>query len=145
MSEAEQALSENKELVRSFFEALSSGDLDRVASFFDERTTWTVCAVDILGAGTYTGAAIVEELLRPVRGLFEPGQPTVAIKNVVAEGPWVAVEALGRGRFRNGAEYENQYSFVLELEGVTIRAIREYMDTHYAAASVTRGTAETPA
>jgi ketosteroid isomerase-like protein len=129
------------ELVRSFFETLSSGDLDRLASFFDEESTWTVCAVDILGAGTYRGAAIVEEFLRPVRGLFEPGDPKVEIVTVIAEGGRVAVEARGRGRFLNGEPYENQYAFVIEVDGATVRSIREYMDTHYAAAAVARATA----
>ncbi len=123
----------NVALVRSFFAALSTGDLDRVAPFFDDRSTWTVCATAIPGAGTHAGRAIVEEFLRPVRGMFEPGQPKVELTNVVASGSWVAVEAVGRGRFRGGAPYENRYSFWLEVEGATIRTLREYMDSHYVA------------
>jgi ketosteroid isomerase-like protein len=123
----------HKELVRSFFEALSAGDLDRVASFFDADSTWTVCAKELLGAGTTRGPAIVEEFLRPVRGLFEPGDPKVHVDALVAEGDRVVAEARGSGRFANGLPYENQYVFVFELDGGTIRAIREYMDTQYAA------------
>jgi uncharacterized protein (TIGR02246 family) len=122
----------NRALVRDFFETLSSGDLDRVAEFFDDDSTWVVCAVGIPGAGAHRGrAAIVEEFLRPVRGLFEPGQPKVELTNVVAEGDWVAAEAVGRGRFLDGREYENRYSFWLELDGGTIRTLREYLDSHY--------------
>ena len=102
MSGAGHDLNESKELVRSFLETLSTGDLDRVAAFFDSESTWTVCAVDIAGAGTHRGRAIIEEFLRPVRGLFEPGSPKVEITNLVAEGRWVAAEAEGHGRFRNG-------------------------------------------
>lgn len=124
---------ETTALVRSFFEALSSGDLERTGAFFDDATVWTVCAAGIPGAGEHRGRAIVEEFLRPVRGLFEPGQPKVELTNVVADGRWVAVEATGRGRFLDGRPYENQYSFWLEVDGRTIRTIREYMDSHYVA------------
>ena len=97
-----------KDLVRSFFETLSSGDLERVRAFFDDDTTWFICATDIPGAGAHTGrTAIVDEFLRPVRGLFEPGQPKVEITNLVAEGNWVAVEAIGRGRIHHGRRYQN--------------------------------------
>lgn len=129
MSSAEAAA-----LVRAFFEALSSGDLERTGSFFDDETVWTVCAVGIPGAGAHRGRrAIVEDFLRPVRGLFEPGEPKIELTNVVAEGRWVAVEAIGRGRFLDGRSYENQYSFWVEVDGQTIRTIREYMDSHYVA------------
>lgn len=122
-------------LVRSFFATLSTGDLDRVAAFFDEESTWTVCAIEIPGAGTHRGSAIVEEFLRPVRGMFAPGQPKVEVTNLLAAGGWVAVEATGRGAFLSGTPYENRYSFWLEVDSGSgrIRTIREYMDTHYIA------------
>jgi uncharacterized protein len=125
--------SDSEEFVRSFFETLSSGDLDRLASFFDAGSAWTVCATAIPGAGTHQGSAIIEEFLRPVRGMFEPGEPKVELTNMVAAGRWVAVEAVGRGRFRNGPRYENRYSFWIEVDGQKIRTIREYMDSHYVA------------
>ena len=126
-------MTDAEELVRSFFETLSSGDLDRVAPFFDGESAWTVCATGISGAGTHWGAAIVEEFLRPVRGMFEPGQPKVELTNLLTDGRWVSVEAVGRGRFRDGPAYENRYSFWVEVDGRTIRTIREYMDSHYVA------------
>ena len=122
----------NKQLVRSFFEALSSGDLERLWSFLDEESTWEVCAAEIAGAGLHRGREIVEEFLGPVRGWFEPGDPKVEIETMIAEGNLVAVEAEGRGRFLGGTEYHNRYSFVLEVRGDRIGAVREYMDTEYA-------------
>jgi ketosteroid isomerase-like protein len=124
----------NEELVRSFFETLSSGDLDRVAGFFDGDSEWTVVATGIPGAGTHRGRAIVDEFLRPVRGMFEPGEPRVELVNMVAAGRWVAVEAIGRGRFRSGTPYENRYCFWLEIDGRVVRTLREYMDSQYVAA-----------
>ena len=122
----------NKEFVRSFFETLSAGDLERLRQLFHEDATWTVVARDIPGAGAHAGRdEIIDGFLGPVRGLFEPGDPKVEIENLVAEGSWVAVEAKGRGRFADGKAYENSYVFLLELEGGRVRTLREYMDSLY--------------
>jgi len=137
MTAAESAVERNEALVRSFLETLSTGDLDRLAPFLHEDATWTVCARVIPGAGTHRGRRVIlEEFLRPVRGMFAPGEPKVTPTNVVANGRWVAVEAIGRGHFRTGTPYENQYSFWIEVDGGAIRTVREYMDSHYVATVV---------
>lgn len=45
----------SSELVRSFFATLSSGDLERLREFFDDESTWHICATGIPGAGAHTG------------------------------------------------------------------------------------------
>jgi ketosteroid isomerase-like protein len=123
-----------EEVVRSFFATLSSGDLDRLGGFLDDRSEWHICATGIPGAGVHTGrAGIVDGFLGPVRGMFEPGEPKVEIVNLVAQGPLVAVEATGRGRFLDGRVYENRYAYWIELDGETVRTIKEYMDSAYVA------------
>lgn len=120
-------------VVRSFFETLSSGDLDAVGKLLHEQATWTIFAEGLPGAGTHEGReAIVEGFLRPVRGMFEPGDPKVVIENLVADRSWVAVEARGRGRFANGTPYRNTYAFFVEVEDGQVRAVREYMDSQLA-------------
>ena len=122
------------DLVRSFFTTLSSGDLERLGGFFDERSEWHICATGIPGAGVHTGrAGIIDEFLAPVRGLFEPGEPKVEIVNLLAGGDHVAVEATGRGRFLDGRVYENRYAYWIEVDGTVIRTIKEYMDSAYVA------------
>ena len=124
----------SSELVRSFFATLSSGDLECLREFFDDESTWDICATGIPGAGTHTGReGIVDGFLRPVRGLFESGEPKVEITNLVADGNLVAVEATGRGRFLDGREYDNRYAYWIEVDGGTIRTIKEYMDSSYVA------------
>lgn len=121
-----------KELVRSFFQTLSSGDLEQLRGLFHEDAVWTVMARDIPGAGAHHGRdEIIDEFLAPVRGTFAPGDPKVEIQNLIAEGPWVAVEAMGRGHFGDGREYDNTYIFVVEFEDGKVRTLREYMDTQY--------------
>jgi uncharacterized protein len=61
----------NEKLVRSFFETLSSGDLERLRPMLHEDATWTVMATGIPGAGQKKGRnAIIDEFLAPVRGIF---------------------------------------------------------------------------
>jgi len=134
----------NEQLVRSFFETLSSGDLERIGTFFDDETTWTVCAADIAGAGTHQGRrAIVDDFLTPVRGWFRPGDPKVEVLSIVADERLVMMEGRGRGTFLDGTPYENRYAFAFDIEDGRIRAIREYMDTGYAARIVAEATGST--
>ena len=130
----------NEQLVRSFFETLSGGDLERIAGFFDDDTTWTVCAVDIAGAGTHQGRAIVDEFLAPVRGWFRPGDPKVEVLSLVAGDRLVMIEGRGRGEFLDGTPYDNRYAFAFDVVEGRIKAIREYMDTGYAARIVAEAT-----
>jgi ketosteroid isomerase-like protein len=124
-------------VVRSFFETLSSGDLDGVGKLLHEQATWSIFAEGLPGAGTHEGRdAIVEGFLRPVRGMFEPGDPKVVIENLVADGSWVAVEARGRGRFANGTPYRNTYAFFVEVDDGKVRTVREYMDSQLASTLV---------
>ena len=51
------------------------------------------------------------------------------MKNLVAEGNQVVVEALGESRTKDGRDYNNIYCLVLRLEDEKIAEIREYLDT----------------
>jgi uncharacterized protein len=122
----------NEKLVRSFFETLSTGDLEGVRSMFHEDATWTVMATGIPGAGEKRGRkGIIDDFLAPVRGIFEDGDPKVSIVNLVSKGPLVAAETRGVGRLKSGKPYNNVYSWMIEVEGGKIKALREYMDSYY--------------
>ena len=123
----------NKDVVRRFFATLSSGDMQALAGFFDERSTWGIGFAE--DPAVRTGPQeIVHDFLVPIReGLFEPANPKVAIVNLWADGDWVIAETVGTGPMLNGNTYRNVYAFVLRVEGQVIREMREYMDTAYAA------------
>lgn len=121
-------------VVRDFFATLSTGDLERVAEFFDDESVWAVNNVDRGHPEVHGRSKIIDDLLRPVRGgLFEPGDPKVEVLRVVADGEWAVAETIGRGTMRNGTHYENSYVFVLRIVGRTVKYLKEYMDTAYAA------------
>ena len=121
-------------VVGAFFETLSSGDLVRLREFFDGDSTWEIVATGIPGAGTHTGQeGIIDGFLAPVRGMFEPGDPNVAVTQLIADGDRAAVEATGTGRFLDGRTYDNRYAYWIVVEGGRIRSIKEYMDSSYVA------------
>jgi ketosteroid isomerase-like protein len=129
MGELEES---NEKLVRTFFETLSMGDLERVRPMLHEDATWTVMATGIPGAGETKGRkAIIDEFLAPVRGIFEEGDPKVSIVNLVSKGRLVAAETRGVGRLKGGKPYKNSYSWMIEVEAGKIKALREYMDSYY--------------
>jgi uncharacterized protein len=133
---AEESMSEveghNEQIVRNFFDTQSSGNLENLRLLLHEEATWTVMASGIPGAGEKKGRkAIIDDFLSPIRGMFVPGDPKIHIDRIIAQGPFVAAEARGLGRFKNGKEYSNRYAFVLEIKDNKVFALREYMDSYY--------------
>ena len=129
MSEAE---SRNEQLVKTFFETLSAGDLERVRSLLHEQASWTPMGTGIPGAGGAKGRdAIIDEFLAPVRGMFVDGDPKVKMNNIFSKGPMVACETLGIGLLKNGKKYNNRYAWIIEIKDDKIFAVREYMDTYH--------------
>ncbi len=121
----------NEQIVRNFFDQ-SSGDLEKLRLLLHEDATWTVMATGIPGAGEKKGhKGIIDEFLGPIRGMFVPGDPKIHVDRIIAQGPFVAAEARGLGRFKNGKEYSNRYAFVLEIKDDKVFALREYMDSYY--------------
>jgi uncharacterized protein len=122
----------NEQLVRTFFETLSSGDLEKLRLLLHEEATWAGMGTGIPGAGEKKGrVAIIDEFLRPVRGMFVDGDPKVLIQHLILQGRYAAVEARGVGRFKDGREYSNRYAFMIEIKDDKVFALREYMDTYY--------------
>jgi len=123
----------NEQLALDFFEALSSGDLDRLRPFLDENSVWEPMVKDIPGAGRYQGNAIIDEFLAPVRGMFAPGDPKVHVENIFSDGDYVAVESYSDGKLQDGRPYHNRYCWTFRVENGKIGLLREYMDSHYVA------------
>jgi ketosteroid isomerase-like protein len=126
-------MSDPKDVVRRFFEALGTGDFAQIGAFFTDDSVWMVNDV-ARGLPQQRGRkAIIDDFLQPIReGLFEPGDPKVEIRSMISEGSRVAVETTARGTLRNGNHYENQYVFIIEVDGDSVKFLREYMDSDYA-------------
>lgn len=120
---------ENKKVVVSFFENFSE---DTARNMMADNATWTVMGKPehFALAGTKSKADFVE-MLKGI-GAAMPKGLRITIKSVVAEGDRVAVEAESYGELVTGKVYNNQYHFLVELQGGRIQAVREYCDTSHA-------------
>lgn len=119
-------------LARQFFETLSSGDLEALRAQLHEDASWEATAKSIPGAGITQGRdRVIDELLAPVRGLFEPGDPKVEIRNLFSKGDLVAAETEAHGTLSNGRPYHNRYAWIIEIRDDRVCAVREYMDSAY--------------
>jgi uncharacterized protein len=123
---------ENERLILRFFEVLSAGDLEAVRDLLHEEVTWKPQIRDVPGAGVHRGKkGIVDDFLRPIRGMFRPGDPKVMVDTIASKGSFVIAEARGVGKVADGRDYSNLYAWAFDLKDGKILAIREYMDSHY--------------
>ena len=126
-------MADNEALVRRFFDTLNAEDLEGLKPMFHPDATWIpMTKADIPGAAVHTGrTGIVDEFLKPVRGLFVGKDPQNQINSLFSKGNMVACETHGVGALKNGKTYDNHYAWLVEIRDGKIFAIREYMDTAY--------------
>ncbi|MFA5525103.1 MAG: nuclear transport factor 2 family protein [Tissierellales bacterium] len=119
-------LEANKQVVRDFFSALGSFDLDGILKTVAENIVLTVPGTACL-SGTYTLAD-----LSGVAGLLGQACPdgiTFTIKELTAEDNRVSCIVDGNGKLATGGNYTNSYHFLLKLRDGKIFETYEYMDT----------------
>lgn len=122
----------SEQLVREFFETLSTGKLEALRPLLHADASWEPTGRSIPGAGITRGRdKIIDEFLAPVRGLFVPGDPKIKILQIFAKDQRVAAETEAIGQLANGKEYHNRYAWIIEVKDDLIYALREYMDTAY--------------
>ncbi len=129
MSEAENR---NEQLVKSFFETLSTGDLERVRPLLHEHATWTPMGTGIPGAGGRQGPRhdhrrVSRARARAVRRRRPEGQD----EHDYFEGAAGGVRDAGHRAAENGKNYNNRYAWMIEIKDDKIFALREYMDTYH--------------
>ena len=116
--------------VRAFFDTLNTGDLEKLRPLL-KSARWQPMVKNLTSAPSYSGDAIIDDFLRPVRGIFRPGDPKVSIDVLVADDQAVAVETAGTGKLVDGRAYENRYAWFFRLREGRIVEIHEYLDSLY--------------
>ena len=122
----------NQDLVREFFATLSTGDLEALRQLLHPDGSWEVMSTAVPGAGLTEGRdAVIDDFLRPVRGMFAPGDPKVHVKRLFSEGDIVGAETEAIGELSNGNHYHNRYAWVIEIKDDKVCHLHEYMYTAY--------------
>ena len=123
--------SENKRFIEQYFEKVGSGDPSAAELFAADITWWVPPGSDM--AGLYEGRDAVLAMFGKGVSLYSQTDPmSIAVTELVAEGDTVCAQVVIRAKTAKGRDYENHYCFVFTLGGGQIRAVREYVDTHYA-------------
>lgn len=115
---------ENKKVVEQFFK----GGADPLSALSDD-VRWTVIGTTAF-SGIYNGKQeVVAKLFGPLMARLQ-GPGSMDVKNVVAEGECVVVQAQGKDRItQDGRPYNNTYCIVLRLRDGKVVEIDEYCDT----------------
>lgn len=119
---------DNKKLIEDLFAAIAAGNrtlfVERLADDVTMRVT-----------GHYSWSRIFKGKEALIRGLYgylatlvADGRRTIPF-NIVAEGDYVVVEAVGEMQTKAGVPYNNDYCLIYRLKDGKIVEIREYCDS----------------
>jgi hypothetical protein len=127
-----QSNAQNEAVVRKFFQLLNAEELEGLRALLTEDAAWLPQARDMPGAGDYRGRnVIVDDFLKPIRGLFERGSPSNRILSMASNDALVLVETHGTGKLADGRPYDNRYAWAFEIRDGKVAVIREYLDSYY--------------
>jgi len=121
-----------KAVLTDYVAAVQAGDEASIRECFADEATWTL-AGELPISGTWEGRdAIVGEFLATAMAHYKPGSVSLEITGMIAEGDSVALQWTSRAHTLDGSPYENECIGVFTVRDGRIRAVHEYMDTHYA-------------
>ena len=128
-------LTENKQLIRAFYDAANRGAMDECLGYLADDVIWTN-----VGSTRYSGSfrgksALIADLLQPVFGQLKAGIAST-VDNVIAEGDYVAVQSRGTAETTDGRPYNNTYCHVFRVAGGRIADVTEYLDTQLTASTL---------
>jgi ketosteroid isomerase-like protein len=115
-----------KIIVRDFFAALNAGDVDAIVNAYADDG-----CVQTMGSTLISGTFSKPEIAASAGAIFEvfPEGLKFEIRDMVAEGEKVAVEAVSEGEHVSGQTYSNEYHFLFEFRDGKLLKLKEYMDT----------------
>lgn len=120
----------NKELVASFMNDFSTGDVETILSYLSESATWWV-AGDLDGISGTKNKQEFGEMLAGLSALTVTGAIKLTPLAWTAEGERVAVETESYSELKNGRVYNNLYHFVFVVRDGRIESIKEFLDTEH--------------
>jgi uncharacterized protein (TIGR02246 family) len=127
-------MTDPRTVLERYVAAVAERDMESVRDLFAEDATWWLGG-ELPLSGTWRGReAILGDFLGSIPRLYQPETISIEITSLIAEGDFVAMEWTSRALTTAGEAYENQCAGVFTVRDGRIVAVREYMDTQYAAA-----------
>ncbi|AVO54947.1 nuclear transport factor 2 family protein [Ectopseudomonas mendocina] len=117
----------NSALIQKAFDDWRAGQ-GGIFQLLADDAVWVVAGNSPV-SGTYrTREAFMEDAVKPITDkLATPIVPTV--RQIVAQGPHVAVFWDGQATAKDGSRYENSYSWHMQLENGRITRVTAFLDT----------------
>lgn len=110
-------------IVQDFFRAWETS-MSKVRPYLTEDIVWwTRWGTKTLSNYDDVAPAVAESVTEKIK---------FTVKDIVAEGDRMAVEASAIAKLKNGSVYDQDYFFLLEFSGDKIRLVKEYFDTKHA-------------
>jgi ketosteroid isomerase-like protein len=119
---------ENKRFISNMFIELSKGNTEAFLGSIADDVRYT-----IIGTTKYSGPfngkqELISKLLGPLTAQLEGGI-AVTPDNLIADGDYVAMQAHGKARSKNGRSYNNTYCHVFRIANGNVQKVTEYLDT----------------
>jgi ketosteroid isomerase-like protein len=121
-------MSQDKEAIQHAFEEMAAGNSRPFIDLLADDVTWNVMG-QTKWSGAYRGkTTVMADLLGQLRTRLA-GRYRAHALCVIAEEPYVVVQARGETTTTAGLPYNNEYCFVYRFENGAIKEVTEYMDT----------------
>jgi ketosteroid isomerase-like protein len=126
---------ENKKLLQDVFAQLEQGNSQPFTEILSDDVRWTVIG-STKWSRTFIGkAAVLAELLGPLRTQIA-GRIHVTALRFIAEDDLVVVEGRGQSTTVQGKPYNNTYCWIYRLANGKAEELTEYMDTQLVATAL---------
>jgi ketosteroid isomerase-like protein len=129
---------ENVQVVKAFFEAIGSGDKQRLLELTAEDIEWILPGKDWPLAGTYRGHVGLAELVKKESDTIEMSLSEP--REYVAQGDRVLVVGAAKGTIKaTNKPFEDEWIFAITVRNGKLVGIREYIDTQAMARAAQAG------
>lgn len=128
MTETSPAFASNRARMEYVFAETAKGNGLPFLEAFAEDASWTIIGTTGWSKTYHGKAAIMADLIAPLRRVLAPPIKTRAQRIIAGDGI-VVVEARGENITRDGKPYQNSYCYVFEFQDGKVSALTEYADT----------------
>jgi uncharacterized protein len=119
---------ENKQFISNMFIELSKGNAEAFLGSIADDVRYTIIGTTKY-SGTFNGKQeLINKLLDPLSAQLEGGIAVTPDK-LIADGDYVAMQAHGKARSKNGRSYDNTYCHVFRIANGKVQEVTEYLDT----------------
>ena len=121
---------ENKQIVRSFYEAGNRGDFDACFELMSNDIVWTNIGSTRLSGTSRGKAELMEKLIGPLFGQLKAGI-TSSNKRFFGDDDYVIALTSGTAETTDSRPYNNRYCQVIRLRDGKFVEVTRYFDTAF--------------